>query len=507
MHLQRCPGCGADLGPRRHCLTCDIELVDERARVRGTLARAGERELAISLRSGEILRAHLSPDVLRLGVKEPREGLELEALGAPERVFDEPCGGLRDVPEQHERFVVQTFALGPHAGEILQRTLDGPTTEPPEGDEELEEIPWPEGLGVDPRPGRSGRWRLRLRLAPKPFPWLALSPLLPLLFIGAYVAFLSPRSRPLIGAGALALVLLFLLIRALRGRLLLLDADYLRRQRGVLPIFRSRFLPSKEIAGVIATRDGSGHAVEVITTAGPREPLLWGLPDRTRTVLVARLLETALGVGPSSDPGEELRGKLPDLEALLRPPREVAEEEERGREKLVQFKDPFADNVSATRRGQRLELTTPEASVSIRLIYVVVPAVLWLGVTYNRGFSVPSLPGFVDLLAWALAALGGYAILAAFVNRTTFVVTPRLFRMRRGPLPWPDALRCPLAQIARLDTDSDMVGRGGSIYFLHAFLYDGRRVCLLRDAGGSGRVNFLKKTLWEEIRRARAARR
>ena len=88
MPLERCPGCGADLGPRRHCLTCDIELLEEQARVRGTLARAGERELAISLRSGKILKAHLPPGVLRLGVKELSEGAQLEALGALEQVFD-----------------------------------------------------------------------------------------------------------------------------------------------------------------------------------------------------------------------------------------------------------------------------------------------------------------------------------------------------------------------------------------------------------------------------------
>jgi len=488
MPLQRCPGCDADLASRRRCLSCEIDLVDEGARVRGTLSRIGERELEIALGSGKTLKACLSPGVRRLG-EELREGVELVALGAPERVFDEPHGGLRDAPERRERFVVKTYAAGPYAAEILRHALAGR--------EELEEIPWPEGLGVDPLPARSRRWQLRLRLRPKPFPWLAFWPLIPLLFFGANVALImSPRSRPLVIAGVLTVILLFALIAVLRGRVLLLDADYLRLQRGLLPVVRRRFLPTKEIAAVQVAGDGSGHAIELLTTAGRREPLLRGLSDRARALLVARLLESALGVGPSADSGEpEIRGALPDLGSLLRPPPALPEDEDEAgrREEPVRYEDPVAKGVSGVRRGQRLELTVSKAGVPGGLIYLVGLAVLYLSIEHNHLFT-HGPRSIVDGLALAVVALGAYSLLAVFVNRTTFVVAPHLFQVHRGPLPWPGSLRCPLIRIARL-------GAASKSGFLHAFLYDGRRACLLREGGG--RAMFLKKTLSEEIRRAR----
>jgi hypothetical protein len=517
----RCPACGADLGARRRCLACDVELLaapDEPtgwlAHLRGKVTRLlGDDALELELRSGKTVMVRLS-SASRLP---PGAGLEagdeVELLVARLLVFGEGAGGPREAPRQQEQLVARVVASGDAAAALMQRALEERREARPVEEGGGEELRWPEGLRVDPRPGRDG-WRLRLHLGGgrRGFP-LGLVPVLGLLaFFGYWIWIFAPAWRWLPVTGTAALLVGFLLVRLLRARVIVLDARCLAVQRRGIPWLRRTVLATDEVTAVYTTRDASGHAVEARGARGDREQVLWDLEDGTLAWLVARLLEAALGIaGREPVPGErrpeELEGRLPDLERLLRPFRR---QQQRGAGASgpaagpaldALFEDPH-DKVRVQRSGERVILRLATSGIGLWPLAPAIPCGFWLALYHREHLFARELPWpLLDVLACAGALLALYGLVAMIVNHLVLELTPTALRLRRGPLPWPGGRIHPLELVSHLDSRVHSSGKGSATWSLDAILRDGRRVTLVADTS-RGLVDWLERRLGEALRAA-----
>jgi hypothetical protein len=192
---------------------------------------------------------------------------------------------------------------------------------------------------------------------------------------------------------------------------------------------------------------------------------------------------------------------LPDLEAALRPaltPGDPAQEQgPRNRMKVASFNRPTPKGAEASRRGKVLTITACDSSVPLRLIYLLVPGLLWLGFNKHQLLSPLLLP--LHLAAVVAVLLPLYGLLVGAANRTTFMVSPSTLRVTRGPLPWPGNRSFHADDVRGLETDSNMVGRGGSMYHLDAEIRGGQRVRLIYGSASEERVWWLKRALEQEL--------
>jgi hypothetical protein len=507
----RCPGCDADLGARRHCLECDIELMEAPdepshwlARLRGVLTQTPEPDAAalqLELANGKKIELQLGGTRWVPDDRQLRAGDAVDLLAVRLLVFDQ--GGLREAPRQQDRLVARVVSSGLDAATLLDEVLEDRLDRQPAPDKERQ-LPWPEGFSVDPRPGPHG-WRLRLHLGGKRgFPLGLIAPLVLVAFYGLWIWIFKSTARPLLLYALGALVLIAILVLLLRRRTVVLDARHLALQRGPLPWLRRRVARTDDITSVYPGHEDSGFFVAVQTQSSGREQLVWGLEYGPTPLLVASLLESALGL--RSQPTEvlsEFQDRLPDMERLLRPMRGERDPlEELGiRSEYLDQPDERVDVVE--RSKERVELRVRASGIGNWTFYVLVPGALWLLFSRSLLFTRPMPFLVIDGLGCALAVVGGYGVLAQLINRARLVLTPGALRIRRGPLPWPGSRSFSRALISHLETDANHVGKGVWVYGLDMILRDGRRVRLFRAVPSQDLVEWLERAVTRVMRLGR----
>lgn len=511
--ITSCQVCDSPLAGRTLCQRCgavvyhlDKTLTWAIGQVASVQEEGEHLDLVVSLSEAEKLEALAGPGCLRRGEGTLEVGAWVELLGRREEVFDQRTGGPRQAPEHRSVMSLEVLAWGEEAQAIMEAELEarggGPVSEP-----SVEPAPWPAGIIVHPAEHRTGPPQLRLEVKPAPMNWLPFSLLLPVLFYGFFSWQFWPASRVYISVAAPLLTALGLLCLSLRHRKISVGEGVLTVRYGYLPWPRRRVAALEEILAIYAVGDGEGPGVNVRTHDGLLRRLLPAQPDPVRAVLVAALLERVLGLPPRPKPFNDevhpskLPGPLPDLEEALRPaltPGDPAQEQgPLNRMKVARFDRPTPKGAQAIRRGKVLVIVVSDSSVSIRLSYVLVPGLLWLGLNKHMLLLPLALP--LNLAAAVAVLLPLYGLLVGAANRTTFMVSPSTLRMTRGPLPWPGSRSFHAADVRGLETDSDMVGRGGSMYHLDAEIRGGRRVRLINGSGSEERVWWLKLALEQEL--------
>jgi len=478
--------------------------------VAGRLRRVEQEQsrvlVTVDLPGGATLEARAGSSCARLGHGDPRPGDEVALLGTRQEVFDDRTGGPREAPAHRAVFALEALAAGDDAAALMVAELQARGLQPPQGDPSLPTLPWPEGVIVVPAAG-DGPVGITFHLRPAAMDWLPLSLLLPAAFFGLLAWNMWPATRVFIFAAVLGATALAMALLSLRHRMVLLGPQRLRLQYGHLPWPARTLARTDEIEAVYVAREDGSLGVRV-AAGGEQDPWLLSPGQApSRAALVAALLERALGIAPDRDrrPGEEspdLPGRLPDLDAVMRPPPApgdpAAEQGPRSRMRVADLGRPAPRGVRATRRGKVLTISTPDSGVSLRLIFVVGPCVLWLMFNHERLFEGPLLL-LPDLGACAGVLLGIYSVVAGLANRTTITVSPSTFIMTRGPVPWPGRVACHRSVVAGFEEDSEMVGKGGVIYHLDLVLRGGQRRRVVPSSGSEERIWWLKRALEQEL--------
>lgn len=513
-----CDACGADMGRRTHCPECGAVLHTHGDGLTWALGELtgispeGEHEdLEVKLAGGKVLTARAAPGCKRLSEGALVPGDQVELLGRRREIFEELRGGLREAPERRSLFMLEALGWGEEAGEQMEGEMQalglwGPLPEPGRP-----VIPWPEGLEVRPPLERGGLPRLRILFRLSSINWLPFSLGLPVAFFAYFFWMLNPASRPFIGLAVAVVVGLLLLFMSSRRREIVLGPDRLAVQYGRFAWPRRTVTRSlKEIRAIYVSGSPHEFGVRVQLEGGSLRWLLPPTKDPARAVLVAALLERALGMPTRTglfkeEVRPELPGQLPDLDEVLRPPYdpdEPTESEGRRRQiRAIRTGTPRPKGVvEATRRGDILHIILVDSGINIRLVYLAVPAGIWLLANWQRLFRGSLLMIALDVLACLVGAGLIYAALAGMANRTTITLSPAHLSMKRGPLPWPGKVRSPRTLIKGLEKDTDMVGsKGGTVHHLYVRLPGGRKGRLIYCSGSEERVYWVKRTLQEEL--------
>jgi len=465
-------------------------------------------DFTMEVAEGEQLEVRAGPGCERRGDGALSVGDLVEVLGRRQEIFEEHTGGMRQAPEHRSVLALTALARGEDPWTAMEQVLVGLGFDPgPRLDPEQEPLPWPAGIIVHPSAERAGPPRLRLQVRPPPLDLLPFSLLLPVVFFLYFGWNFWAAARLYIGVAVPVVVALTMFLMSLRHRVITVGEGWLRVQLGHLPWPRRRVAALEEIQAVLVCADHDAPGVKVRTHGGDDDR--WLLPaqrDPVRSVVVARLLEQVLGIRPRPEllPDEvrpELDGELPDLHAALRPPQApgdpASELGPRNHMKVAAFKHPTPDGAEATRRGGVLSISLNDSGVSVRLIYMFGVGLLWLG--FNRHQLQSSLLAPLHLAAVVAVLWPLYGFAAGLLNRTTIMVSETALSMTRGPLPWPGRLRCSREDIRGLETDSDMVGKGSSVYHLDMELRGGRRARLINGSGSEERVWWLKTALEQEL--------